>query len=179
MFLGIPCEIPVQMPFMLLTPAERSRLYKERIKLYEPEKYKMQRRKDIERARQKRRSVAELDNAQKNKLRERWRNEKRKQRVKNPPKKIADLDDEEKEKLREQQKYYKQRQKEKPKIKVELDEAQKEELRERWRIQKRSQRSRTTTQEVESSCFEPIFLKEEENLGTNDDHQCHFLDYQG
>ena len=76
---------------MALTAAEKMRKYRERIK-NNPVKYEIQRIKDLERIKAKKKKIAEMDNNQQKKQRQLWREQKQRQRNKIPKQQTGDVD---------------------------------------------------------------------------------------
>ncbi|CAH2088676.1 unnamed protein product [Euphydryas editha] len=64
---------------MVLTPAERAKRYREKLK-ENPDKYEIQRQKQLKRLKKRQKKVTELSEEEKHKQRKIWREQKRKQK---------------------------------------------------------------------------------------------------
>ncbi|XP_049886327.1 uncharacterized protein LOC126380771 [Pectinophora gossypiella] len=97
-----PC-VPQQPQIMApLTPAQKQKNYRERIK-QDPEKYAMVKKKDLDRIRKNiaKKKIGEMNEEEKKEQRQIWRDKRREQKIKNLEKKIHD---DEKQKLEEKKK---------------------------------------------------------------------------
>lgn len=67
---------------MPLTPAEKMKRYREKLKK-DPEKYEQYKKKDLRRIKTKTKKISELSEEEREQRRQKWREQKRKQKAKN------------------------------------------------------------------------------------------------